>query len=95
MEDDGFADAPLVVGDALVQLAARHPVPVVLGQQLVQGDLLQVEQQRAGVRPAAPLARLGKLVAGGAPAAGQNTLYNNESSGNVAIDIVTIDNVTI
>ena len=76
MEDDGLADAPLVVGDALVQLPARHPVPVLRGQQLVECDLLQVEQQRAGVRPAAPLTRLGQLVAGGAPTGGQNTVYN-------------------
>ena len=74
VEDDGLADAALVVGDALVQLPARHPVPVLRGQQLVECDLLQVEQQRAGVRAPAPLTRLGQLVAGGAPAGGQCTI---------------------
>ena len=39
-----------------------------LEDSLIDRDLLQVEQHGPGVRPAAPLARLGQLVAAGAPA---------------------------
>ena len=64
-------------GQTLPLLRAQHPkhrgglracTGSGRGLAPVDGDLLQVEQHGPGVRPAAPLARLGQLVAAGAPA---------------------------
>ena len=63
VEEGGLADIPGLVIHSLVQCAAGgQALPLSLGEDLVDGHLLQVEKKGAGVGSPAPLTGVRRLV---------------------------------
>ena len=71
MEQGRLADTECGVHHALVQQAGGKAVPLRLCEDLVDGDLLEVEEHSASVGPPAPLTGVRHLVAVGTPEAVQ------------------------